>query len=264
MLELEPIDHILSASLLQNRNVIRIDANSTELSKLLASQYSCDLKRNTDALCCLGCNLGLLWAVQRLAKWRGEVRKINWVFGILKLIVLYSHQVPIETITALNTDSWCQPNGTEHALGKLVNKVIISPYKELYLGKTVAESMGVGECCRESLKAIHRSIRWCELHPAPCSHRCHEAMSETGRVQCSCYEGYRLDTDAKRCIDVNECSELTHNCDQKHETCHNTEGGFQCLDRKTLPKLDMFPPGNCTTGYYFNISESRCKGKFDN
>lgn len=173
MLAQEPVDALLGNSLLQNRERIRIDASGERLSQLLTSTYACDLKRNSDALCCLGCNLGLLWAVGRLEKLNGEL--------------------PIETITGLETTAWCTPNGTAHSVGR-----------------TVSESMGFGECCQQALLSVQRSLRWCDLKPAPCSHRCHELSSvrsdglhpPTGkRVQCSCYEGYRLAEDGKSCLD---------------------------------------------------------------
>lgn len=229
MLAQEPVDSLLGTAILQNRDRVRIDANGTHLSKLLTSNYACDLKRNTDAMCCLGCNLGLLWAVSRLEKLNGEL--------------------PIETITNLDTKTWCYPNKSEHSVGE-----------------TVSQSMGFTECCRESLQAIHKSIRWCELKPAPCSHRCHEAVSDvTGaKVQCSCYEGYRLAEDGKSCLDTDECTELTHNCDRNYEVCHNTEGGFQCVARKSPLSSTLFTQTNqCSAGYYFNTTEERCKGKLN-
>lgn len=240
MMAQEPVDSLLGTALLQNRNRVRIDANASHLSELLTSAYSCDLKRNSDALCCLGCNLGLLWAVSRLAKLNGE----------LPIQTLVSS---LETVAAGNgTDNgtdWCTPSGTAHAVGQ-----------------TVSESLGFRECCRQSLLAIHRNIRWCELKPAPCAHRCHEAVSEDGRsrVQCSCYEGYRLAEDGRSCVDADECAQLTHNCDPNYEVCHNTDGGFQCVARKTPLASELFPTSGdsgqkCSPGYYFNATEGRCK-----
>jgi len=54
---------------------------------------------------------------------------------------------------------------------------------------------------------------------------CEELCFKTpqGRV-CGCNEGYRLDTDGKSCIDVNECENMT--CSQ---LCENTKGSYKCL-----------------------------------
>ena len=57
------------------------------------------------------------------------------------------------------------------------------------------------------------------------------ACRETGCViscqegkSCTCCNGYRLDNDSK-CIDIDECEELTNNCDTN---CQNLQGGYQC------------------------------------
>ena len=57
------------------------------------------------------------------------------------------------------------------------------------------------------------------------------ACRETGCViscqegkSCTCCNGYRLDTDSK-CIDIDECEELTNNCDTN---CQNLQGGYHC------------------------------------
>ncbi|SPP86795.1 putative vitellogenin receptor isoform X2 [Drosophila guanche] len=55
-----------------------------------------------------------------------------------------------------------------------------------------------------------------------CQHKCR--ATPTGAV-CSCFDGYRLDTDQRSCVDVNECLEGNQPCAQ---ICENTLGGFQC------------------------------------
>jgi hypothetical protein len=54
---------------------------------------------------------------------------------------------------------------------------------------------------------------------------CEELCFKTpqGRV-CGCNEGYRLDTDGKSCIDINECENMI--CSQ---LCENTKGSYKCL-----------------------------------
>ncbi|XP_002024364.2 putative vitellogenin receptor [Drosophila persimilis] len=54
-----------------------------------------------------------------------------------------------------------------------------------------------------------------------CQHKCR--ATPAGAV-CSCFDGYRLDTDQRSCVDVNECLD-GQPCAQ---ICENTLGGYQC------------------------------------
>ncbi|XP_030378935.1 putative vitellogenin receptor isoform X2 [Scaptodrosophila lebanonensis] len=56
---------------------------------------------------------------------------------------------------------------------------------------------------------------------AVCEHKCR--ATPTGAV-CSCFEGYRLDSDLRSCIDVDECAEQEP-CAQ---LCENTLGSYSC------------------------------------
>ncbi|XP_055958743.1 multiple epidermal growth factor-like domains protein 6 [Patella vulgata] len=55
-----------------------------------------------------------------------------------------------------------------------------------------------------------------------CSHRCTNAI---GSAYCGCKEGFRLDSDHKTCIDVDECKINNGGCQQ---ICYNTPGSFGC------------------------------------
>lgn len=111
------------------------------------------------------------------------------------------------------------------------------------------------QCCEQTVKILNETIRWCNVQPALCQHRCQESTG-SGRFECSCYEGYRLANNGRDCVDVDECSEGTHNCDTSNERCSNTDGGFQCLAKLSLNVVEK-----CQPGYYFNITYNRCKGK---
>ncbi|GBO45415.1 hypothetical protein AVEN_239203-1, partial [Araneus ventricosus] len=56
--------------------------------------------------------------------------------------------------------------------------------------------------------------------------------------------------------DVDECLLEAHNCDQATETCLNSIGGFQCLE-KTFQRPDI-PKVTCPVGYEFNQERRTC------
>lgn len=55
------------------------------------------------------------------------------------------------------------------------------------------------------------------------------------------------------CIDVDECSEKSHNC-SRQETCVNIEGGFRCHDQANG---GIMPPG-CPSGF-FRMATGECQ-----
>ncbi|XP_055844737.1 putative vitellogenin receptor isoform X2 [Episyrphus balteatus] len=55
-----------------------------------------------------------------------------------------------------------------------------------------------------------------------CEHKC--KATPLG-AKCSCFDGYKLDVDQKKCIDIDECVEGPNPCAQ---LCANTNGGYRC------------------------------------
>ncbi len=54
------------------------------------------------------------------------------------------------------------------------------------------------------------------------------------------------------CIDIDECSEVTHDCSED-ELCVNDEGGYHCRDLASLRE------GNCPVGYQYNYGQRTCE-----
>ena len=52
-------------------------------------------------------------------------------------------------------------------------------------------------------------------------------INTTESFQCHCLEGYILSSNESSCLDVDECTAGTHNC-QQHHVCTNINGGFVC------------------------------------
>nr|QJD20828.1 vitellogenin receptor [Liposcelis entomophila] len=75
---------------------------------------------------------------------------------------------------------------------------------------------------------------------AGCSHGCHQAPHH--QIKCTCPSGHKLDSDLKKCIDIDECHEFGH-C---HQKCHNTIGSFEC---------------SCDEGYTLQQDKRSCKAK---
>ncbi|RWS06926.1 fibulin-5-like isoform X2, partial [Dinothrombium tinctorium] len=58
-----------------------------------------------------------------------------------------------------------------------------------------------------------------------CDHMC-ESVSANA-VRCKCSEGYRLSTNQRICVDINECSEGLHKCPENTQ-CRNLQGTYEC------------------------------------
>lgn len=57
-----------------------------------------------------------------------------------------------------------------------------------------------------------------------CQHKCH--ATPAGAV-CSCFEGYRLESDQRSCVDIDECA-ATPGRQPCAQMCENTPGSYQC------------------------------------
>lgn len=62
----------------------------------------------------------------------------------------------------------------------------------------------------------------CEVNNGGCEHIC---TNTDGSYECSCYDGYALNTDGHTCSDVDECALGIADCEQ---ICTNTDGSYEC------------------------------------
>ena len=85
-------------------------------------------------------------------------------------------------------------------------------------------------------------INECDEDKGGCSHRC---TNTEGSFECSCNDGYILDSDRRNCLpDIIPCDEDNGGCSQR---CNNTEGSFEC---------------SCYDGYILDSDGRNCLGKF--
>lgn len=70
-----------------------------------------------------------------------------------------------------------------------------------------------GPLCKTACKSANGQL--------PCDNKC--KATPAGAV-CSCFNGYKLDTDHRSCLDINEC--LEH--DPCSQVCENTLGSYRC------------------------------------
>lgn len=66
-----------------------------------------------------------------------------------------------------------------------------------------------------------------------------------------CPSGYDMDELESKCIDIDECKELAHDC-KISQYCHNTIGGYHCLNVKAK---------DCPAGYQYDGELDECKGE---
>ena len=60
------------------------------------------------------------------------------------------------------------------------------------------------------------------------SHKCdHFCIDSIGSYDCACRQGYQVDNDGRGCVDVDECENDTHRC-QNPARCVNLEGTYDC------------------------------------
>ncbi|XP_052809767.1 uncharacterized protein LOC128238182 isoform X2 [Mya arenaria] len=90
---------------------------------------------------------------------------------------------------------------------------------------------------------IDDGARCQDLNECADTNSCEQICINTeGSFFCSCNSGYRAESsDLKKCVDINECDEATHNCSH---ICENTNGGFQC---------------NCHLGYKLVDTMTECE-----
>ncbi|VDN03507.1 unnamed protein product [Thelazia callipaeda] len=93
-----------------------------------------------------------------------------------------------------------------------------------------------------------RSIRFLTLRNSCASSNCEHYCKQhnNGSVQCSCRNGYTLQSDGYSCADINECLLLLDDC-LVNQRCVNTPGSYRCV--RTLP---------CGTGYVLNSETGQC------
>ncbi|GFQ75776.1 uncharacterized protein TNCT_259431 [Trichonephila clavata] len=113
------------------------------------------------------------------------------------------------------------------------------------------------DCCQNPYSALGTSPQLgngkCATNN-PCDQKCEEIGQQ---VRCSCYPGYKLSANFKTCEDIDECLLEAHNCDPATETCINSIGGFQCLEKTTVQRPDV-PRATCPVGYEFNRDKRTC------
>ncbi|KAH7644719.1 hypothetical protein HUG17_0257 [Dermatophagoides farinae] len=232
-----------------------IRINTNEFWPLLRSLYQChmiDKNKSDQAFCCVGCMIGFASAIQRISEWNPKD--------------------VVNKMIHLNIEEWCSDmniddddiniisNNNNNNNNSTAIKIAIQTYRQRKTYNNAASEI----CCQETIKAINSSIDWCNLRPAPCAHRCHDANNNNNNntIKCSCWEGYHLADDQKNCIDNDECQESTHGCNIAYEMCSNTDGGYQCLPKMTDGLVQPDIIGNrdeCSFGFYFNYTYNQCK-----
>lgn len=63
-----------------------------------------------------------------------------------------------------------------------------------------------------------------------------KCVNTPGSYTCKCVKGYKLDILSGKCIDIDECKENLHDCDDEDRAiCENRLGGYYCACK--LPRF---------------------------
>ncbi|OWF52578.1 Hemicentin-1 [Mizuhopecten yessoensis] len=81
----------------------------------------------------------------------------------------------------------------------------------------------------------------CTEDPGICQHKC---TNTEGSFKCTCPKGYKVSRNGRKCIDVNECSELSIDCGPD-QMCFNTRGNYHCIATPCPPNYKR----NSRSGY---------------
>lgn len=107
-----------------------------------------------------------------------------------------------------------------------------------------------------------------------CEHFCEEL--DFNLAACSCRIGYRLNSDNRKCDDIDECSDSSLNICGPNEQCKNLPGSFECVENITETKLinslnqtrqirnlndEKDAKYNCNKNEYFDVHRNKCIGK---
>ncbi|XP_053575957.1 latent-transforming growth factor beta-binding protein 3 [Bombina bombina] len=102
-----------------------------------------------------------------------------------------------------------------------------SPYPEVALKSTPAPVIRVPPTYKTSAAESATQVTVtdeCKEDRSLCGHG--ECISTPFGFNCSCYDGYYLDSKTKKCRDINECE--NDPCGPGRSHCLNTEGSFSC------------------------------------
>lgn len=93
----------------------------------------------------------------------------------------------------------------------------------------------IDECNNEEKAGAKSGMSLCQANQ--------ECKDTPGDYKCDCKSGYMLKVSGvgDECVDIDECSDNTHNCD-KNAKCENNSGSFEC---------------KCNDGYHYGVQDSR-------
>jgi len=98
----------------------------------------------------------------------------------------------------------------------------VTPSTAIQIVPTTSSSMSSSYYAQSSSHSLPIPLDF-KLHmPADCAQIC---GNTPGSYRCSCVSGYRLASDEKSCLDINECSSNNGGCSH---SCYNIPGSFYC------------------------------------
>ncbi|KAJ0065491.1 hypothetical protein NL108_012446 [Boleophthalmus pectinirostris] len=96
-------------------------------------------------------------------------------------------------------------------------------------GQDCENTIGSYRCvmkCGRGFKRTTDGLSCTDINECQDSNPCHQhCLNTIGSYRCACEPGYQLRN--RRCIDINECRDGTHQC-RYNQICENTRGSYHC------------------------------------
>ncbi|ELU14004.1 hypothetical protein CAPTEDRAFT_190050 [Capitella teleta] len=101
---------------------------------------------------------------------------------------------------------------------------------------------------------LYSDINECEVGEEGYDNDCHNCNNTKGSHTCSCNRGYKLSSNGKSCIDVNECDGVNGtDYNQECHHCQNAEPGYTCECNDGYEADNSNLEGTCVA--VFNVAQ---------
>ncbi|XP_019645326.1 PREDICTED: uncharacterized protein LOC109486081 [Branchiostoma belcheri] len=126
------------------------------------------------------------------------------------------------------------------------------------------DRVGYYECRCDPLFALASNGRTCYANTTcGAANTCHPqpigacAVNNAGAEVCFCDQGYKLQQD-NSCVDIDECADGTHKCDENAKACRNTLGSYECICKEGYHLSAAHGGRRCQNIHECDVNNGNC------